>query len=109
MNLCDLNPFLRFASKMLYDVSYNAMPVLVSDCRLFYILEGSGQLEIGDARHNLEPGCLFYCCAGSRYTIRCGDFLRLFSLNFGISIFIFIFFTTVCVLIERTCKLSTQF
>ena len=85
MNLCYLNPFLRFASKMLYDVSYNAMPVLVSDCRLFYILEGSAQLEIGDACYALEPGCLFYCCAGSRYTIRCVDCLHLFSLNFDLT------------------------
>lgn len=85
MQVFDLNPYLRFASKMLYDVSYNAMPVLVSDCRLFYIREGSARLEIGSECHSLLPGCLFYCCAGSQYTIHSLEPLRLISLNFDLT------------------------
>lgn len=85
MNLCDLNPHLRFAAKMLYDINYNDTAVQVSDCRLFLVLEGSASLSISGQQYALAPGCLFYCCAGSRYSIRTQNLLRLMILNFDLT------------------------
>lgn len=85
MQLCDLNPYLRFAAEMLYDISYNATAVRVSDCRLFFILSGQAELLMGDRCYSLRDGDLFYCCAGSRYSIHTRDSLRLISLNFDLT------------------------
>lgn len=85
MQLCDLNPHLRFAAEMLYDVSFNDTAVQVSDCRLFLVLSGTGALTIDDQTYRLEDGALFYCCGGSRYSIRTCDSLRLISLNFDLT------------------------
>ena len=85
MKLCDLNPFLRFAAEMLYDTSFNGTAVRVSDCRLFSVLEGTAHLSIDGKHYQLVPGCLFYCCAGSRYSIHTRDGLRLMILNFDLT------------------------
>lgn len=85
MNLCDLNPFLRFAAEMLYDTSFNGTDVRVSDCRLFSVLEGTARLSIDGRHYSLAPGCLFYCCAGSRYRIHTHERLRLIILNFDLN------------------------
>lgn len=85
MRVCDVNPFLRFASLLLYDTSYNNTEVRVSDCRLFYILDGSAQLRIGAQDYSLSAGSAFYCCAGSCYRIQTRDTLRLISLNFDLT------------------------
>lgn len=85
MQLCDLNPYLRFAAEMLYDISYNATAVRVSDCRLFFILTGQAEIFIDKRHYSLRDGDLFYCCGGSRYSIHTKDSLRLISLNFDLT------------------------
>lgn len=85
MELCELNPFLRFAAQMRYETAYNATPVQVSDCRMFFVLEGTGRLSIASQQYELTPNSLFYCCAGSRYTIHTEEALRLIILNFDLS------------------------
>lgn len=85
MRVCDLNPFLRFASALLYEQAYNDTVVRVTDHRLFYIFEGEARLTIGSEQYPLLPGCVFYCCAGSRYSIHTAGALRLVSLNFDLT------------------------
>lgn len=85
MQLCDLNPYLRFAAEMLYDISYNATAVRVTDCRLFFILSGQAEIFIDERHYSLRQGDLFYCCGGSRYSIHARDSLRLISLNFDLT------------------------
>lgn len=85
MTLSDLNPFLRFSAEMLYDVVYNGSPVRVSDCRLFSVLDGSATLSIDGMQYTLTPGCLFYCCAGSSYSIHTQDNMHLMILNFDLT------------------------
>jgi AraC-like DNA-binding protein len=85
MILSELNPFLRFSAQMLYDTSYNGSQVRVSDCRLFSVLDGSGRLSIDGKHYSLSPGCLFYCCAGSCYSIHTHSSMRLLILNFDLS------------------------
>ena len=85
MTLSELNPFLRFSAQMLYDTSYNGSQVRVSDCRLFSVLDGSGRLTIDGKHYTLAPGCLFYCCAGSCYSIHTHRAMHLLILNFDLS------------------------
>jgi len=85
MRVCDINPHLRFASVMRYAQAYNGKPVKVKDCRIFYVTEGSAQLYIAGKSYALAPNSLFYCCAGSEYTIATQDGFSLISLNFDLT------------------------
>jgi len=82
MRLADLDPFLRFASPLHYTL--NAGTAAVTDCRLFYITEGSASLQIGGKIYALLPGSLFYCCGGSRYAIRADAGFSLLVLDFDL-------------------------
>ena len=81
MYLCDLNPHIRFASVLCYT---QQQAVKVTDCRLFYILGGSARLQIGESSYRLKPGCLFYCSAGSTYTIHDPVDFSLICMNFDL-------------------------
>lgn len=85
MKLLELNPYVRFAAEMLYDASYSGSFVRVNDCRLFFILDGGASLAIGEREYSLFPGCLFYCRAGSIYSVRMEQPTHLISLNFDLS------------------------
>ena len=67
MKLCDINPHIRFAAKIHY--TSPGTPVKVTDCRIFYTIQGSAKLRIANRIYDLLPNSLFYCCAGSEYTI----------------------------------------
>lgn len=82
MYLADLDPFLRFASPLRYTL--NAGTAAVTDCRLFYITDGSASLQISGETYSLIPGSLFYCCGGSRYAIRATAGFSLLVLDFDL-------------------------
>lgn len=84
MELHRIDPFLRFAAAMRYPQNFNGKLLQVSDCRIFYITEGSARLHIADRQYALEPGALFYCCAGSRYTVETAA-CSMICLNFDLS------------------------
>ena len=84
MNIYDLMPRLRFAAQLRYEMHYNQKNVKVTDCRIFYVTEGHGQLQIDGNRYSLQPGCLFYCCAGSIYKISTPEGFSFISLNFDL-------------------------
>lgn len=84
MELRQLAPFLRFAARMQYDRAFNAKAVRVTDCRLFYVLEGSAHAQIGAAGYDLAPGSLLYVGAGNIYTISTDSGFSLISLNFDL-------------------------
>lgn len=84
MDICQLSPKLRFAAQLHYEMHYNKKTVKVSDCRIFYVTRGKAQLQIGDRQYTLQPGGLFYCCAGSIYRISTGEGFSLYSLNFDL-------------------------
>ena len=83
MKLCDLNPFLRFAAQFNY-ISCNN-PVIVSDCRLFYVLSGKADIYIENQHYSLEPNSLFYCCGGSEYNIISPEGFAPISINFDLN------------------------
>lgn len=84
MELRQLAPFLRFAARMQYDRAFNAKSVRVTDCRLFYVLEGCAHAQIGAQGYDLTPDSLLYMSAGSVYTISTETGFSLISLNFDL-------------------------
>lgn len=85
MEIRELNPHLRFATEMRYEMPYNRRPVKVTDCRIFYILEGKALLQMGGKEYTLAPESLFYCCAGGEYAVHTEQGFSLYSLNFDLS------------------------
>lgn len=85
MKLCEIEPHLRFAATLRYEMPYNKKPVKVTDCRIFYVIEGQAEIAIDGSSYLLVPGSLFYCCAGSQYTVQTRDGFSLISLNFDLS------------------------
>lgn len=85
MYLSDLNPHLRFATYLRYEMHYNQKAVRVTDCRLFYVTEGNAVLSIEGHDYQLIPGSLFYCHAGSLYTVSTPLGFSLIGLNFDLT------------------------
>lgn len=83
MNLCDITPYIRFASKIHYAAQGNA--VKVTDCRIFYITAGEAELSIDGQVYLLKPHSLFYCCAGSNYSIYAPAGFDPICINFDLS------------------------
>ena len=52
MNLCDINPHIRYAAQIHYKSADN--PVAVRDCRLFYIISGQGEIFIENQHYPLK-------------------------------------------------------
>lgn len=82
MFLCDINPHIRFACRIFFNskkVTFN-----VFDCRLFYILKGTIEIEIDGRKYTLSEGCVFFCSATSIYRIK-SDGCELYSINFDLT------------------------
>lgn len=82
MLFSDVLPFIRFAEIMHY--TSPGIPVRVRDCRIFYILSGEAEIAIGSQVYDLVPHTVFYCNAGSTYTIS-STAVELISINFDFS------------------------
>lgn len=76
----EMNIFVRYA-----DIAgYPPMPYRVRayDCRFFFILSGSGKIEIDGTEYRFAPDTLCYYPAGSAYTIIPEEQPRFVSVNF---------------------------
>lgn len=85
MKISQLDPYVRFAAGLRYEIPYNKKPVRVTDCRLFYVVAGNARIAIDNCTYHVEPESLFYCCAGSQYTVETQEGFSLISLNFDLS------------------------
>jgi len=85
MKIREIDPYLRFAASLRYEMPYNKKPVKVTDCRIFYVTDGYAHVTIRENRYALEPDTLFYCCAGSQYTVETQNGFSLLSLNFDLN------------------------
>lgn len=81
MLFSEISPFIRFAEIIHYQTP--GVPVNVRDCRIFYILSGEAQLTIDSLVYTLKPHGMFFCCAGSVYTISSPG-MELISINFDL-------------------------
>ena len=82
MLFSDVSPFVRFAEIIHY--TSPGIPAWVRDCRIFYILSGAAEITIGSQVYDLVPHTVFYCNAGSTYTIS-STAVELISINFDLS------------------------
>lgn len=70
MLLKDINPFVRKAITTTLTVNIKSdvfNELQTSDCRLFYILSGTGSMIIEDKVYVLRPGCTILFQSGTRY------------------------------------------
>jgi AraC-like DNA-binding protein len=82
VKVSEINPFIRFAERLFYQSA--PVTVNVFDCRLFCALSGSAEIIIENQRYTLSPGSIFYCAAGSVYTINAEKGSLIFALNFDL-------------------------
>lgn len=82
MNVCDINPFIRFAEYISYASDENW--VMVQDCRIFYVLSGKAELYMTNSHYSLIPGSLFYCHADNCYNL-VSDGIECICLNFDLT------------------------
>lgn len=83
MRLCDIDPYVRFAASVFNGVMRTA--VKVTDCRVFYVEEGSLNIYIDGACRHMEKNSLFYCCGGSTYRVQTESDVRLICINFDLT------------------------
>lgn len=83
MNLCDINPHIRYAEKILY--SSNSGTVCVKDCRIFFVVSGEAKLHIDKQDYVLSENTFFYCCAGTIYSITSKKDTEMLVINFDLS------------------------
>ena len=71
MLLKDIQPFVRQALVTKLDRSSSRSDISTwfqaPDCRLFYIINGHGKMEMENATYDLAPGCAIIFQAGTRY------------------------------------------
>lgn len=84
MNMCDVNPFIRYAGCIRYSSATTNNWVRVQDCRIIYILSGQADLFIQDLSYSLTPGSLFYCYEGNCYNL-VSDNIECICLNFDLT------------------------
>jgi len=84
MNYSTLNPFIRFAEVL---PQPRTSKVIAYDCRIFFILFGSGEIHIHDQSYSVKQNDLIYIPAAVEYYLRykTKDSLTLLSLNFDLT------------------------
>lgn len=82
MKICDINPHIRFAQVINYKTE--STEVNVFDCRIFCVLSGTAEVSIENQHYVLNKNTLFYCCAGSVYTIGSENGSNILTLNFDL-------------------------
>ena len=81
----NFNPFVRYIAKSTYIIEKKF--IIANDCRLIYILSGSGRLESNGKVYPLSPGTLVYYPCGTPYKfLLCTENKLLFyTVNFDFS------------------------
>lgn len=80
MLLYEINPFLRYAQRFLYD--HPSETKCPADCRILYVVSGEGTLLIDGIAHPLSPGTLALINAGFVYELNPESQLEMIALNF---------------------------
>lgn len=80
MLLHEINPFLRYAQRFLYD--HPSETKCPADCRILYVISGEGSIHIDGADYSLFPGTLALINAGFVYRLELEAPLEMIALNF---------------------------
>ena len=82
MKLNDIDPFVRQATiSKLKTGLYTGKKIKTRDCRLFYILHGSGEILIEGRRYNIKAGSVILFQTGTEYVWQISD-MRYIAINF---------------------------
>ena len=82
MILNDIDPFVRQAViTKLRSGLYTGKKIKTRDCRLFYILHGSGEILIEGKRYNIKAGSVILFQTGTEYVWQISD-MRYIAINF---------------------------
>lgn len=83
MRFEDISPFVRTALNLDIFKENCPPPALSYDHRLFYVVSGTGSVEIDGTDHEIGPGSVMYWMSGIRYAFRVdNDPLSLIAVNF---------------------------
>ena len=79
-----LSPFVRFAQEIYIQPQTNGLPVKTYYHRLFYVLSGSGTVEVDGTPHAYKPGAVLYWPSGTAYRFlpESGSRTHVFAVNF---------------------------
>ncbi len=80
MLLHEINPFLRYAQRFIYDHPNETK--CPADCRILYIIDGKGTLLIDGNAYPLSPGTLALINAGWVYRLVVDGHIEMIALNF---------------------------
>lgn len=80
MELCQANPFIRFADRLRFE--FQRGPSKTYDCRLLYALSGSAVVEVEGVRHPMSHGTLILFQPNTRYTIFPEESIELIVFDF---------------------------
>lgn len=83
MLLHQIDPYVRFAASVFNGVMDCA--VKVTDCRIFFVEEGSLDIHIDDGCFHMGQNSLFYCPGGSIYRVQTYSDVRLICINFDLT------------------------
>lgn len=83
MKVSNINPYVRFAQHIFYQSEQ--ITVNVFDCRIFCITSGCAEIIIENQHFELLERSLFFCAAGSTYTISSTDGCHILVLNFDLN------------------------
>ncbi|MBR4887522.1 MAG: helix-turn-helix domain-containing protein [Clostridia bacterium] len=80
----DIAPFVRFAQDIAIPFTEPTRPVKTYDHRLFYIVNGSGAVEVNGSSHPVAPGTVLYWMSGTAYRFlpKEGTTLHVIAVNF---------------------------
>lgn len=78
-----INPYIRFAQHIFYQSE--RISVNIFDCRIFCITSGCAEIIIENQHFKLSENSLFFCAAGSTYTISSTDGCNILVLNFDLT------------------------
>ena len=83
MRMCDVVPYIRFAQTIF--LQPKPVTVNVFDCRIFCVASGTVEIFIENQHYVLPENSLFYCPAGSIYSLSSINGCSLHVLNFDLS------------------------
>ena len=83
MKVNNINPYVRFAQHIFYPSE--SITVNVFDCRIFCVTSGTAEIIIENQHFHLTDNSLFFCAAGSTYTISSTEGCHILVLNFDLT------------------------
>lgn len=80
MKICKINPFVRFAQKII--LTESSVETVAYDHRLFYVEKGSCVILINNTEYKLQKGSVVLFQSGTEYKFNINEQIQIISVNF---------------------------